>query len=188
MFKTYFKLAYRNILKDKAYSFLNIAGLAMGLAVSILILLWVQNETSYDKFHSNANQLYRINTGFGNTKYAENSAGMPAALKAEIPAVKNTVRIGGTDGDLFAIGTKKFQETKVFYVDPSFLDMFSYPLVKGDRATALSRIDTVLLTQETATKYFGKEDPIGKILRKDDSENVVVTGVLANIPANSDLQ
>ena len=188
MFKTYFKLAYRNILKDKAYSFLNIAGLAIGLAVSILILLWVQNETSYDKFHSNANQLYRINTGFGNTKYAANSAGMPAALKAEIPAVKNTVRIGGTDGDLFAIGTKKFQETKVFYVDPSFLDMFSYPLVKGDRATALSRIDNVLLTQETATKYFGKEDPIGKILRKDDSENVVVTGVLANIPANSDLQ
>jgi putative ABC transport system permease protein len=188
MLKIYFKLAYRNILKDKAYSFLNITGLAIGLAASILILLWVQNENSYDKFHTNANQLYRINTQFGNTKYAANSAGMPAALKAEIPVIKNTVRIGGTDGDLFAIGIKKFQETKVFYVDPSFLDMFSYPLIKGDRATALSGINNVLLTQETAIKYFGKEDPIGKILRKDDSENVVVTGVLADIPANSDLQ
>jgi putative ABC transport system permease protein len=188
MLKTYLKLAYRNIIKDKAYSFLNIAGLTIGLSASILILLWVQNENSYDKFHTNANQLYRINTDFGNTKYAANSAGMPAGIKAQLPAIKNTVRIGGTDGDLFAIGTTKFQETKVFYVDPSFLDMFSYPLLKGDRATALSKIDNVLLTQQTATKYFGKEDPIGKILRKDDSENVVVTGVLANIPANSDLQ
>jgi putative ABC transport system permease protein len=188
MLKTYFKLAYRNIVKDKAYSFLNIAGLSIGLAASILILLWVQNENSFDKFHTNANQLYRINTQFGATKYAANSAGMPAALKAEIPVIKNTVRIGVTDGDLFAIGAKKFQETKVYYVDPSLLDMFSYPLLKGDRATALSKINNVLLTQETAIKYFGKEDPIGKILRKDDSENVVVTGVLANIPANSDLQ
>ena len=188
MLKTYFKLAYRNIVKDKAYSFLNIAGLSIGLAASILILLWVQNENSYDKFHTNANQLYRINTQFGTTKYAANSAGMPAALKAEIPVIKNTVRIGVTDGDLFTIGAKKFQETKVFYVDPSFLDMFSYPLLKGDRATSLAKVNNVLLTQETAIKYFGKEDPIGKILRKDDSENVVVTGVLANIPANSDLQ
>src|SRR5580658_6698115 len=188
MLKTYFKLAYRNILKDKAYSFLNIAGLSIGLAASILILLWVQNENSYDKFHTNANQLYRINTQFGNTKYSANSAGMPAGLKVEIPAVKNTVRIGVTEGDLLAIGARKFQETKVFYVDPSFLDMFSYPLLQGDRATALSKLNNVLLTKETAIKYFGKEDPIGKILRKDDSENVVVTGVLANIPSNSDLQ
>src|ERR1700678_2426469 len=97
MLKIYFKLAYRNILKDKAYSFLNITGLAIGLAASILILLWVQNENSYDKFHTNANQLYRITTQFGNTKYAATSAGMPAALKAEIPVIKNTVRIGGTD-------------------------------------------------------------------------------------------
>jgi putative ABC transport system permease protein len=101
MLKTYVKLAYRNIIKDKAYSFFNIAGLTIGLSASILILLWVQNENSFDKFHTNSNQLYRINTDFCNTKYAANSAGMPAGIKAEIPAIKNTVRIGGTDGTYF---------------------------------------------------------------------------------------
>jgi len=184
----YLKLAWRTLLKGKTYSAINITGLAIGLAASILILLWVQNENSYDKFLDNADRIYRINTEFSDTKSAANSAGMPAALKAAIPAVKNTARIGFTQGDLFAVGTKKFEESHVFYVDPSFLDIFSYPLLKGDRATALARMDGVVMTQETATKYFGQEDPIGRLLRKDDSENVVVTGVLANIPANSNLQ
>jgi putative ABC transport system permease protein len=188
MLKNYLKLAWRTLIKGKTYSAINITGLAIGLAASILILLWVQNENSYDKFLDNAGQIYRINTEFSDIKFAGNSAGMPAALKAAIPAVKNTVRIGATDGDLFAVGTKKFQETRVFYVDTSFLQMFSYPLLKGDRATALNRIDGVVMTEQTAKKYFGNEDPIGKLLRKDDSENVVVTGVLANLPANSDLQ
>jgi putative ABC transport system permease protein len=89
---------------------------------------------------------------------------------------------------LLETGNKKFEEKRVFYADASFMDVFSYPLVKGDRATALKQVDAILITQEMATKYFGNEDPIGKILRKDNQENVVVTGVLANIPANSDLQ
>ena len=190
MFSTYFKLAYRNITKDKAYSIINILGLAIGLASSILILLWVQNELSYDKFHKNAGQIYRVTSEFGDSKSGANSAGMPAGLKAEMPVVKNTVRLGQSQSatTLFETNNKKFQEENVFYADPSFMDVFSFPLVKGDRATALARVDGVLITQEMATKYFGNEDPIGKIIRKDNQENVVVTGVLANIPANSDLQ
>jgi len=188
MLKTYFKLAYRNIIRDKAYSIINITGLAIGLASSILILLWVQNELSYDKFHKNANQIYRITFNVGDFKASINPAGMPAGLKAEMPAVKNTTRISSVTTVLLEAGNKKFEEKRVFYADPSFMDVFSFPLVQGDRATALTNVDGVLITQEMATKYFGNQNPIGKFLRKNNSENIVVTGVLANIPANSHLQ
>src|SRR5258708_28114997 len=189
MFKTYFKLAYRNIIKDKAYSIINISGLAIGFASSIMILLWVQNELSYDKFHKNAAQIYRIACDFGDSKTIGTPAGMPAALKAEMPVIKNTVRLYyAWSSILMETGNKKFEEKHAWYADPSFLDMFSYPLVEGDRRTALRQENGVLITQELAAKYFGKEDPIGKVIRKDNKENVIVTGVLANIPANSDLQ
>ena len=188
LIKTYFKLAYRNITKDKAYSVLNLSGLAIGLASSILILLWVQNELSYDKFQKNAAQIYRITGDFGDMKAAVNAEAMPAGLKAEIPVVKNTVRLSLVSTVLFEAGNRKFEEKRVFYADPSFMDVFSFPLVQGDRATALKQENGVLITQEMAAKYFGSQDPIGKIIRKDNRENVVVTGVLANVPANSDLQ
>jgi len=189
MFLTYIKLAYRNIIKDKAYSIINISGLAISLASSILILLWVQNELSYDKFHENANQIYRIATNLGDLKAALNSAGMPAGLKSQMPVIKNSVRLSAIPVHmLFDAGSKKFEEKRVFYADPSFMDVFSFPLVQGDRTTALTNVDAVLITQEMATKYFGNQNPIGKILRKDNSENVVVSGVFANIPANSHLQ
>jgi putative ABC transport system permease protein len=188
MLKTYFKLAYRNIIKDKAYSIINILGLAIGLASSILILLWVQNELSYDKFHKNAGQIYRIASDFGDSKSAANSAGMPTGLKEQMPVVKNAVRIEPSSTTLLETGNKKFEEEGVFYADASFMDVFSYPLVEGDRTTALKQADAILITQAMSIKYFGNEDPIGKVIRRDNRKNVVVTGVLANIPANSDLQ
>ena len=98
------------------------------------------------------------------------------------------VRIQPSNTTLLETGNKKFEEENVFYADASFMDVFSYPLVKGDRATALKQIDAILITQAMATKYFGNQDPIGKVIRKDNKENLIVTGVLANIPANSDLQ
>ncbi|SHN33713.1 ABC transporter permease [Mucilaginibacter sp. OK098] len=189
MFKTYFKLAYRNIINDKLYSIMNIAGLAIGLSSSILILLWVQNELSYDGFHKSAEQIYRITCDLGDSKSVGTPAGMPAGLKAEMPVIKNTVRIAPVfPSVLLEIGNKKFEEKRVFYADPSFLDIFSFPLIKGDRTTALTQTDAILITEEMAIKYFGDENPVGKFLRKDNHENVVVTGVLANIPPNSDLQ
>ena len=188
MFKTYFKLAYRNIIKDKAYSIINITGLAIGLASSILIFLWVQNELSYDKFHKNAGQIYRISCNLVDSKTVGTPAGMPGGLQSELPVITNTVRIQPANTTLLETGNKKFEEERVFYADASFMDVFSYPLVKGDRATALKQVDAILITQEMATKYFGNEDPIGKVIRKDNKENTVVTGVLANVPGNSDLQ
>jgi putative ABC transport system permease protein len=189
MLKNYFRIAWRTLLKGKTYSAINIMGLAIGLASSILILLWVQNELSYDRFQKNAGQIYRITADLGDMRAAVNAEAMPAGLKAEIPVVKNAVRLSMNYTMLLeAAGNRKFEEKRVFYADPSFMDVFSFPLVQGDRATALKQEDGVLITQEMATKYFGNQNPIGKILRKDNRENVVVTGVLANIPANSDLQ
>jgi putative ABC transport system permease protein len=189
MLKNYLLLAWRTLLKGKAYSFINITGLAIGLASSILILLWVQNELSYDKFHKNAGQIYRIITDFGDSKTLGVPAGMPAALMGEMPVVKNAVRLSfAWSTVLMESGGKKFEEKHAWYADASFLAMFSYPLVKGDRATALRQENGVLITEETATRYFGKEDPIGKVIRKGDKEDLVVTGVLANVPGNSDLQ
>src|ERR1700712_2097651 len=185
MLKNYFKIAFRNILRHKAYSAINISGLAIGMASSILILLWLQNELSYDRFHKNADQTYRITCDASGFKAAVNTAGMPGGLKAKMPEIENTVRLSHLSSSLFEVGNRKFEEKRVFYVDSTFFQVFSFKLVKGDQATALSRVDGVLLTQDMAKKYFGQEDAIGKVLRKDNGSNVVVTGVLANIPANS---
>jgi ABC-type antimicrobial peptide transport system permease subunit len=158
------------------------------MASSILILLWTQNELSYDKFQKNAGQIYRIVGDFGDLKAAVNTEAMPAALKAELPVVEDYTRISLASTALFEAGNRKFEEKRVFYADPGFLDVFSFPLVQGNRDEALKRVDGILITREMASKYFGHENPVGKFLRKDNRENVVVTGVLANIPANSDLQ
>ena len=188
MIKNYFKIAFRNIVRHKAFSTINIAGLAIGMACSIFILLWVTNELSYDRFHKNAHEIYRITGKAGDFNAAVNCAGMPAELKAKMPAVKNYVRLSHPSTNVFETGTRKFEEKKVFYADSTFLQVFSFGLVKGNRETALMRPDAVLITEDMAKKYFGREDAIGKTLKKNNGSNVTVTGVLANIPSNSHLQ
>ncbi|MBX2922482.1 MAG: ABC transporter permease [Chitinophagaceae bacterium] len=188
MFKNYLKIAFRNIARHKAFAFINIAGLSIGMACSIFILLWVQHELSYDRFHKNANDIYRITVDFNGFKAAVNPAAMPPELKMKIPAVKDFVRFSYTTTHVFEMGLKKFEEKRTFNVDSNVLNFFSFRLLKGNAATALNRPDAVLLTEDMAKKYFGNEDPLGKILRMDNKDNVTVTGVLENIPANSHLQ
>jgi ABC-type antimicrobial peptide transport system permease subunit len=185
MFKTYFKIAFRNLVRHKAFAAINIAGLAIGMACSIFILLWVQNELSYDKFHKNADKIYRLTAGG-----ATNSGPMVPELKAKIPAIKNFVRFLFVQPTttVFERGTKRFEEKAVFYADSTLLQVFSFPLVNGNAETALARPDAVLITEDMAKKYFGNEDAVGKILKRDKKDNLVVTGVLKNIPANSHLQ
>jgi len=183
MLRNYFKIAIRNIVRHKAFAIINIAGLAIGMACSIFILLWVQNELSYDKFHKNASTIYRLPGGG-----ATNSGPMVPELKAKIPAIKNFVRFSQATTTVFAVGTKRFEEKAVFYADSTLLQVFSFPLINGNAETALARPDAVLITADMAKKYFGNEDPMGKILKRDNKDNVVVTGVLKNIPANSHLQ
>ena len=188
MIKNYFKIAFRNIIRHKAFAAINIAGLAIGMTCSIFILLWVQNERSYDRFHKNADKIYRITGKAGDFNAAINCAGMPPELKVRIPAVKNYVRISHPSTNVFEVGTKKFEEKNVLYADSTFLQVFSFPLIKGSRETALMRPDAVLITEEMAKKYFDQENAIGKTLKKNNGSNVTVTGVLANIPSNSHLQ
>src|ERR1700682_4178326 len=175
MLRNYFKIAFRNIVRHKAFATINIAGLAIGMACSIFILLWVQNELSYDKFNKNADYIYRVSAGG-----ATNSGPMVPELKARIPAIKNYVRFLFVQPTttVFESGTKRFEEKTVFYADSTLLQVFSFPLVNGNAETAMTRPDAVLITEDMAKKYFGNEDAVGKILKKDNKGNLVVTGVL----------
>jgi len=188
MLKNYFKIAFRNLVRHKAFSILNISGLAIGMAASILIFLWVQNELSYDRFNTNANDLYRLTSSAGDFKAAVTPAGMAEGLQKEMPEIKAVVRLSKPTTNLFEVGNRKFEEKKGFYADSNFLQVFSYTLVKGNAATAMQRPDGILISEAMAKKYFGDEDAMGKILKKDNNYNVVVTGVLANVPSNSHLQ
>ncbi|OMP75798.1 ABC transporter permease [[Flexibacter] sp. ATCC 35208] len=188
MFRNYIKIAFRNIIRHKSYTTINVLGLAVGMASSILILLWVQHEKSYDRFHKNADQTYRVIVNASDFIAAVNPAGMPAGLKEAIPQIKNTVRLSHLEHHLFQVNELKFEEKRVFYADPSFLEIFNFAFVKGDAKTALNRVDGVLITQNMAKKYFGTENAIGKTLKIDNGSSITVTGVLANIPSNSHLQ
>jgi len=188
MIKNYFKIALRNLQRHKAFSLLNISGLAIGMACSIFILLWVQNELSYDRFNSNAKDIYRLTANAEGFKVAVSPAAMGAGLQSEMPEIKSTVRISKPSTELLEAGTKKFEEKNIFYADSNFLQMFSFKLLKGNRNTALQNPDGILITKNMAKKYFGNEDAIGKIIRKNNHENLIVTGVLANPLSNSHLQ
>jgi hypothetical protein len=113
---------------------------------------------------------------------------MGAGLQSEMPEIKSTVRISKPSTELLSVGTKKFEEKNIFYADSNFLQIFSFKLLKGNRNTALQSPDGILITESMAKKYFGNEDAIGKIIRKNNNENLAVTGVLADVPSNSHLQ
>src|SRR5215204_4715759 len=127
MLRNYFKIAFRNIKRHKAFALLNISGLAIGMACSILILLWVQNELSYDRFHSNAEQLYRLTAGAGDFKAAVSPAAMGAGLKSAMPEIESTVRLSKPSTHLFEADNKKLEEKRVFFADSNFLEVFSFP-------------------------------------------------------------
>ncbi|CAG5000192.1 hypothetical protein DYBT9275_02412 [Dyadobacter sp. CECT 9275] len=188
MLKNYFKIAWRNIVRQKAYSILNIAGLSIGMACSILILLWVQNELSYDRFHSRAGQLFRLTCSAGDFKVAVSSAGMARGLQSQLPQIKSGVRLSKLSAMLFEVGEKKVEEKRVFYADSNFLKVFSFPLLAGNAATALNDPGAILITEQTAEKYFGTRDAVGKTIRINNNENFTISGILANTPSNSHLQ
>jgi putative ABC transport system permease protein len=188
MLFNYLKIAFRNLLRHKAFSLINITGLAIGMTCSIFILLWVRDELSYDKFHKNADQIYRLTCNAGDFKAAVSPAGMAEGLRSGMPAIKNITRISKAQNTLFQFGDYKFQEKRLIYADSNFLEMFDFPLLQGDPKTALQNPDGILITADMARKYFGNEDPMGKVIRKNNEENYKVTGIFANIPSNSHLQ
>jgi predicted permease len=192
MFRNYVTVAFRNLWKNKAYSFLNIAGLAVGMACSILILFWVEDEKSYDTFHTDATDIYYIRenqTYEGGKIFTFGSTPGPLAegLKQDFPEVVESVRLNWGSDVLFAYGDKRFREEGK-YADPALFNVFSFPVLKGDVKSALNDIHSVVITRKLAEKYFGTEDPIGKVMRLDNKEDYKVTAVLEDLPQNSTLQ
>jgi ABC-type antimicrobial peptide transport system permease subunit len=192
MFKNYFKTAWRSLLKNKFYSAINISGLAVGLATGILLLLWVQNELSFDKFNKDYKNIYQLSTHFNNSGENKVWSGVPGPLAVyakSIPEVKNIVRIQSEFDQNISNKdrTKIFDGNKIAYVDSGFFSMFNYKLVEGNFATAFPNVNSVILTQATASKLFGSEDAMGKTIGFKN-EHFTVTGVLQNFPENSTLQ
>ncbi len=189
MFTNYAKTALRNIQKHRGYAFINIVGLAIGMACCILILLYVQFELSYDRYHENAEHIYRL-AAEGNMmgRYLKLvSAPDPAApaLMQDYPEVVSATRFRQEDQTLVLYGENKFYEDHWFFTDNETFSMFTFPFIQGDPSRALVDPFTVVLTKETAVRYFGNDDPVGKTLRFGNQHDFLVTGVIENIPAAS---
>jgi ABC-type antimicrobial peptide transport system permease subunit len=190
MIENYLKVAWRNLLRNKGLSFINIAGLAIGMAFAMLIGLWIQYEISFDKFHANVDRiaLVRKNTFFNNERNTQVSVPLPlfAELKTNYPEVKRATRMdwGGTHSIM--LRNNKFNKHGL-YVDPDFLGMFTFPLVSGDSKTALTDLNSIIVTESMANTLFGAEDPIGKMIRLDNKYEVKVSGVIKDVPKNSSI-
>lgn len=189
MFKNYLKIAVRNLLKYKAYSIINVSGLAIGIACCLLILLYIQDELSYDKFHVNADRIYRVaSVESSDNKISETASTYgPLAdlLAAQIPGIEKVTRIFPHSVVVSYGADKKFQEDRLFFCDSTFFDMFTFAFKNGQPENALDAPNAIVLTEETAQKYFGDENPIGKNLRAENQHDFFVTGVLESLPDNS---
>ncbi|MFT4015712.1 MAG: ABC transporter permease [Agriterribacter sp.] len=192
MIKNYLKTAWRNLLRSKFYSGVNIVGLGIGLAVGIMILLWVQDELSYDKFHKNANEIYRINAHIGKGADEQVWGNVPAPLavycRQSIPEVVNALRIKPRwETMTFKLNGRNISESNNAFVDSNFFSFFDFQLIKGNKENLFKEMNAVVLTATTANKYFGKDEPVGKVLTADNV-NYIVTGVMADFPENSSIR
>ena len=189
MFRNYLITAIRTIFRQKGFSLINILGLAFGLACALLILLWVQDELSFDRFHEHAEHLYRVeeNQFYSGEVYHVNVTPYPSGpvWKEEIPEIVEACRYQWPSGMLFSYGEMSFYEGGCVAVDSTFFNMFTYPLLMGDPSTVLAGPWSAVLTEETAEKYFGDENPVGKVLTVNNQYEFTVTGVLASLPKNS---
>ncbi|MFC2133715.1 ABC transporter permease [Bacteroidota bacterium] len=186
MLQNYIKIAIRNIKKYKAYSAINILGLAAGMACCILILLWVQDELSYDGFHENGENIYRVIPTVSGNPWISSPWALIGNLKRDYPEIEKASWYFNA-GVSTNYGEKTFRE-RIALVAPDFLEMFTFPFISGDHETALRDINSVIISERTAVKYFGNEDPIGKTLNLEDQVDLTITGIIYNVPLNSHMQ
>ncbi|HEY9048971.1 MAG TPA: ABC transporter permease [Ohtaekwangia sp.] len=190
MFSNYFKVAFRNILKYKFFSFINIIGMTIGVSACLLIILYVSDELSFDKFHSKADRMYQMALHgriAGQEIYTSTTCPpMAAALVTDIPEIEEATRLDGYGLAAVKYGEKAFTEDKLFYADSNFFQFFSFKLLEGDPKTALKEPNSIVFTEELATKYFGNEPAMGKLVTVgNDAATYKVTGIAANAPSNS---
>ncbi|MCH8961560.1 MAG: ABC transporter permease, partial [Bacteroidetes bacterium] len=190
MFANCLKATPRPLSPLPSSSFINISGLAIGMACCILILLWVRDELSYDRFHQEADQIYRVvqDIQFSDhqTTWAITHGPLAPALQEAFPEIINTARFTES-GRRFRYKDQSFQERGA-YADPGLFEIFTFPFVKGDPQTALLEPASVVLSEEMAAKFFGDEDPIGAVINASNQYDFTVTGVFENVPENSTLQ
>ncbi len=190
MLKNFFLTALRSLLKNGIYSLLNILGLAIGIASFIFIGLFIKHEVSYDNYHSNIDRLFRVTVSgqmiSSDMNMAVTPAPMGAALLEDYPEIENVTRITHSGDWLCRYGDKKFNEREIYFADSTFFDIFSVKLLQGNPETALQKPHSIVLTESTAKRYFGNEDPLGKAIRVEtDTVYYTVTGVMQDIPLNT---
>ena len=191
MIKNYIKIALRNILKHKGYSFINIFGLAIGMAVCILILLYVQDELSFDSYHQHADRIYRFERasllpdGSIQPYFCTLAPSFVPILEKDIPEIEHAVRLFSPDNTLVKVGENGFSEERVFFAEEDIFDVFTIPLIKGNPETALKNPSSIVLSRSMARKYFGDKDPMGLETEIDNRFIVQVTGVMEDSPPNT---
>ncbi len=192
MLKNNIIFAIRNLNKHKAYSFINVIGLSVGIAACLLILLFVHHELSFDRYHENAERIYRVATngsiGANAFVVATTPSPMARTLVQDYPEVVQATRIYKEEAQFIRYKDKSFKEDKFLFADSTIFQVLSIPLVVGDPATVLNRPNTVVITPDMAFKYFGLEDPIGRVLIADDGLNYEVTGIVEPRPGYSHIR
>ncbi len=188
MFKNYLKIAWRNLIRNKSFSMLNIVGLAMGLAVTTLIILWITYEITFDRFHTNIDRVYEVNNQYtvDGEIWTWNSTpkAMAKAIKKDYPEVAGVSRYFNDTPFLFAKDDTRINATGTV-IDPDFLNIFSFPLIKGDKETVFTDVNSVVITETLAHKIFGNQDPMGEMVKIDNADTFKVTGILKDLPPNT---
>lgn len=192
MLKNYFKTSLRKIQREKGYSIINITGLAIGMTCFILIFLWVQDELSYDTFHKNYKNIYRVVEDIKHVEsfvpHAITNAKVVPAMKENFPEILYFARFSNRERMLVKYNTVKFYENGVCMVDPAFFRIFSFNFIKGDPETSLIDFNSIVITETAARKYFGNDEPVGKIINLDNSKDFTVTGIIRDVPQNSHIK
>ncbi len=192
MFKNYIKIAFRNLVRNKLYSVINIAGLSIGIAGSLLILVYVSDQLSYESMHKNADKIVRVSAGFGSGESAMKLAGaMPGigpAAAQEIPEVKSSVRFRKNENSKIKVGNNEFIEDNFFFADSNVFNVFTFPFLYGDKDKALLTPNSIVISEKIANKYFGEDNALGKNIILNDKYNFTVTGVMEDVPANTSLR
>ncbi|MFD1145182.1 ABC transporter permease [Larkinella insperata] len=194
MLRNYFKTAWRGLLNSKGYSAINIGGLALALGIGILLLWWVKDELSFDRFHTHSGRIYRVNGGFGSGESQQYSGQIVAPVAAyarkNMPNVEEAVRVVDSyDMSPFKVQDKTLVEERAMYVDPAFFTFFDFELVKGNRARPFPDLQSVILTESAALRYFGPTEAVGKVLYSiPKKQNYVVSGIIRDFPDNSSIR
>lgn len=188
MLKNYLKIAWRNLLRNKSFSILNIVGLSIGLAVTALIVIWINFEIGIDQFHDNKDRTYQVYNQYpvdGEIWTWDSTPKiMASAIEKDYPEVEHITRVNWDSEFLFAKGDKRINGTGKI-VDPDFLKIFSFPLLEGSLETVLDGVNSVIITESFAKKVFGNEQAVGKTVKVDDADSFMVTGILKDLPSNT---